>query len=132
MDINKLMQILAADGRQAVVRGLLIENDPIAEARKLWDAGKKQMAIDLLKRQIDQNPSRADWWIQLGIFEMDVIRYEQALHCFRKAARLDPYDPHARGLQAGPLECLGYPKAAERANREALEMESWRKFPSQN
>ncbi len=131
MEITKLMQILAADGRDAVVRGLRVEN-PIADARKLWDAGQKQKAIEGLKQQIEQNPVRADWWIQLGIFEMEVIRYEEALCSFRKAARLDPFDPHALGLQAGPLECLGYPKAAARAHREALKLESWRKFPDQN
>jgi Flp pilus assembly protein TadD len=94
----------------------------------LWGKGEQAQALTLLQDRLAAHPGQetVDLLLQIGVYKVELGLYAAALHNFREAASLDPFNAAVWGLQAQPLYCLGKEVAAQRMHERALELESWR------
>ncbi|HEX4516617.1 MAG TPA: tetratricopeptide repeat protein [Polyangiaceae bacterium] len=104
---------------------------PLApKAIALNDQGAKALQADDLEHAeaelglaLEYNPRFTEAWVNLGLVEMRLGRFEKAHHHFRKAIELNPDLPapfHGRGLLE---ERMGETEKAEKSYREALKVD---------
>lgn len=88
----------------------------------IYDAGRRQEALELNLRGIEANPRSADLYFSLGIWYLDEGRFREAGEAFETALRLTPKvssrHTTVRGLVAA-YQRLGEP---EKGRRQVLDM----------
>jgi TolB-like protein/DNA-binding winged helix-turn-helix (wHTH) protein len=80
-------QLNPADARVVGVRGATLAL-----------AGRSQLAVELLERQIGLNRNDATAWFWLGYARCTLGRQDEAIAALEQARRLSPRDPHLNGI----------------------------------
>ena len=90
-----------------------LKGDELYDAAKAaYDRGNYQVAIDLLKKVVNDDPKHKTAWMDLGRAYMVLRQTDNAVDAFQKQSELDPYDEFA-------YDSLGWAYTTERKYDDA-------------
>ncbi|HTC92634.1 MAG TPA: DUF3857 domain-containing protein [Terriglobales bacterium] len=116
---------ITAASAAAVASATQITGTP-EEIRKAGGAALERrdfgVAVDLLKRALDQDPKQKDGWEDLGLAYSGLNQHDQAIGAFRKEIEMNPEHARANSDLAGELQQEGKLEEAVGAYKKQIEI----------
>lgn len=91
---------------------------------RLWQAGRREAAIDAAMRGVQEHPADADRWMVLGMISHEAGVLETAVVCYRRVAEIRPGFADAHFNLGVAMTALGERGAAAAHYRDALAADS--------